>query len=82
MKGLYVLSLLLCVNIAVSSYLIFLAADFHRDVRAVKAGAALFKDVWDVTTGSLPAKVRVAASRGGDLKEWIKGKLSGNKTKD
>lgn len=80
MKGLYILAFLLCINIAVSSYLIFLAADFHRDVRSVKNSAALVKDVWDVTAGSLPAKVRVAVSRGSDLKKWIRGKF--NKTKN
>jgi hypothetical protein len=59
MKGTAILSILLCANIALSSYVIYLASNFQSDVRLVK-------DAWNVAT-----KVKVAR-QGYD---WVKNKL-------
>lgn len=82
LKGAAIIIILLLVNISVTSYLIYLIGDFHGDLQSVKAGVFAVKDVWDLTTGSLPAKARVVATNAKSLKSWIKRKLTNNKTKE
>jgi len=78
MKGVeIVLSLLLCVNILVSGYLVYLAEDLRVTVNQVKGAGKTVKLVWDITAASVPAKLRAGLSIGKTLQsvpDYIKGK--------
>jgi hypothetical protein len=78
MKGVLILSILLCVNITVQLYGIY---QYERLVRDVQNMKRFVGDAWDITAGSLPAKARVVVSRGKKLKSWIQSKLLNNKNK-
>lgn len=70
------LSFLLLVNIATTCYLLLKIGSIHRDIETLKESVVALKaaarDAWELTTGTLPSKVKVFSTHLGALGDTAK----------